>query len=346
MKGSVRAMGVQEVRLHPKGAFHIGERGIGYEGASEFAPADTLFSALCAGWVLLYGEDALMNELLANNEPNWTPPFIISSAFPFIGSVRFYPKPLAPSPENRIRWKEVKWVSEGVLRSWLKGESFANRELQTLHDETVVLLADEREQICKDFGLRSLEGIRFWAVQRVPRVVLDTITHASSLFHFGRLIFHDGCGLFFLVRFLRDDIAEKFGAVVRLLGDEGIGGDRTTGSGNFCPKFSDAVPDFCQPQKSQWFVNLSPLFPKPEETSSLFADGCNYRLTVRSGWMGGVLPFPVRRKIVRMISEGSVLCGSAERIWGKIVNVTPAGAHHCVYRWGYAFPVACGVRLS
>ncbi len=334
------------IQLHPKGAFHIGERGIGYEGTAEFVPADTLFSALCAGWVLLYGEDALVSDLLPNGDPNWTPPFLISSAFPFIASVRFYPKPMLPSPQDRIRWKEVKWVSEGVLRAWLKGESLANKELQTLHEKTAVLLADEWEQICKDFGMRSLEGIRFWAVQRVPRVVLDTLTHASSLFHFGRLIFHDGCGLFFLVRFLRDDIAEKFGAVVSLLGDEGVGGDRTVGSGNFCPQFSDAVPNFCQPQKSQWFVNLSPLFPKPEETSSLFADGCNYRLTVRSGWMGGVLPSSVRRKTLRMVGEGSVLCGSADRIWGVMANVTPNGANHPVYRWGYAFPVACEVSSS
>jgi CRISPR-associated protein Csm4 len=177
-------------------------------------------------------------------------------------------------------------------------------------------------------------------------VVLDTVTHASSLFHFGRLIFHEGCGLFFLVRFVRDDIAEKFSAVLRLMGDEGIGVDRTTGSVNFRPQFSSAVPDFCEPKGSQWFVNLSPLFPKPKETSSLFADGCNYRLTIRSGWVGGVLPSSVRRKTVRMVCEGSVLCGSAEKVWGKMVDVTPNGAHHRVYRWGYAFPVACEVRPS
>ena len=335
-----------EVKLHPKGAFHVGERGIGYEGATEFVPADTLFAALCAGWVLLYGEDALVSDLLPNDKPDWTPPFLISSAFPFVASVRFYPKPMLPSPQNRIRWKEVKWVSEGVLGAWLKGESLASKELQTLHEKTAVLLADEWEQICKDFGLHSLEGIKFWAVQRVPRVVLDTVTHASSLFHFGRLIFHEGCGLFFLVRFVRDDIAEKFSAVLRLMGDEGIGGDRTTGSGNFRPQFSSAVPDFCEPKGSQWFVNLSPLFPKPEETSSLFADGCNYRLTIRSGWVGGVLPSSARRKTVRMVCEGSVLCGSAEKVWGKMVDVTPNGAHHRVYRWGYAFPVACEVRPS
>jgi hypothetical protein len=39
----VMAMAVWQVKMTPKGAFHIGERGIGYEGALEFIPADTFF---------------------------------------------------------------------------------------------------------------------------------------------------------------------------------------------------------------------------------------------------------------------------------------------------------------
>lgn len=331
------------VKLHPKGAFHIGERGIGYEGTTEFIPADTLFSAICVGWVFLFGEGALREYLLPDDRPDWTPPFLISSAFPFAASVQFYPKPLLPNPEGRIRWKEVKWVSAGVLRMWVQGESLADANLQTIHDETAVLLADEGDAICDALGLRSLDGIRLWSVQRVPRVVLDAVTHASSLFHFGRLTFHDGCGLFFIVRFLREGIAENFLTVLRFMGDEGIGGDRTAGNGAFNPETIEAVPDFCQPKASDRFVTLSPLFPKPEETPTLFDDGCNYRLTVRSGWVGGALPSSVRRKTVRMVVEGSVLCGSAEKIWGMMADVTPEGFVHAVYRWGYAFPIACGV---
>lgn len=339
----VMAMAVWQVKMRPKGAFHIGERGIGYEGALEFIPADTLFSALCANYALLFGETEMVNELLPNDKPDWTPPFVISSAFPFAGSVRFYPKPMLSPPEASKRWKEVAWVSEGVLESWLKTGQVSTDDLTEIQDGTVVLTTSEAGQLAQDLGVRSVESLRLWAIQRVPRVTLDVPTNASSLFHFGRLNFHEGCGLFFFVRILRDDFAQKFFAAIRLLGDEGIGGDRTVGHGSFEASFSQDVPQFCQPKQSSKFVTLSPLFPKPDEVRPLLSDGSRYSLTIRSGWVGGILPTPYRRKTVRMLREGSVLCGSADEFWGAIVNVAPDNFPHPVYRWGYAFPVACEV---
>jgi len=343
MKGSVRAMGVQEVRLHPKGAFHIGERGIGYEGASEFAPADTLFSAFCSVWSLLFGEIQMVSDLIPDGKPAWTPSFLISSAFPFAGSVRFYPKPMLPPPEETKRWKEVVWVAEKVLETWLQRGKVEHSNLVAIHDGTAILTNEEAEQIAHSLGVRTVEGLRFWAIQRTPRVTLDVPTHASSLFHFGRLNFREGCGLFFFVRFLRDDLVQKFYAAVRLMGDEGIGGDRTVGHGGFEACFSQDVPQFCQPKQSEKFVTLSPLFPKIDEVRSLLSGGSRYSLTVRSGWVGGILPTSYRRKTVRMLREGSVLCGSAEKVWGSIVNVAPDNFPHPVYRWGYAFSIACEV---
>lgn len=332
-----------EVRLKPKGSFHIGERGIGYEGALDFIPADTLFASLCANWTLLFGEEQFLSDLLPNGEPNWTPPFLISSAFPFAGSVRFYPKPMLPPPEQSKRWKEVSWVSEGVFEQWLRGETIDSTNLNSLHDGSVILTGGECHSLAEDMKVRSVENLRLWAIQRAPRVTLDVSTHSSSLFHFGRLSFYEGCGLFFFVRFFNDGLAEKFKAAVRLMGDEGVGGDRTTGHGSFEPDFIDGIPLFCQPKTSEKFVTLSPLFPKQGEVSSLLSEGCRYSLTVRSGWVGGVFATSLRRRTVRMLSEGSVLCGSADKVWGTMVDVTPNNSPHPVYRWGFAFPVPCEV---
>jgi len=334
-----------EVRMKPKGAFHIGERGIGFEGALEFVPADTLFSALCTGWSLLFGEAEMVADLLPDGKPEWSPPFSVSSAFPFAGSVRFYRKPQLPPPEQSKRWKEVGWVSEGVFERWLKGEPIDAEKLTSIHDGKVVLTVDECDRLAGDLGVRSVENLRLWSVQRIPRVTLDVPTHSSSLFHFGRLNFRDGCGLFFFVRFLRDGLAEKFQGALRLMGDEGLGGDRTVGHGAFEPQFSQNAPEFCQPKPSRAFITLSPLFPKPEEVSSLLSDGCRYTLTVRSGWVGGVFATSLRRKTVKMLAEGSVLCGSADKVWGTVVDVTPLNSPHPVYRWGVAFPVPCEVMV-
>lgn len=334
---------IWEVRMNPKGSFHIGERGIGYEGAMEFIPADTIFSALCANWAMLFGEEEMTADLLPNGKLDWNPPFIISSAFPFAGSVRFYRKPQIDQPESGKRWKEVEWVSEKVFEHLLKGKALDSENLRSLHGGKVILTQDDCDKLAEDLNVRSVETLRLWSIQRIPRVTLDITTHASSLFHFGRLSFHEGCGLFFLVRFLQDSLTEKFQAAVRLMGDEGIGGDRTVGHGAFEAEFVESAPEFCQPKPSGKFVTLSPLFPKQNEIDSLLSDGCRYSLTVRSGWVGGIFATSLRRKTVRMFSEGSILCGSAEKVWGALVDVTPHGSPHPVYRWGFAFPVPCEV---
>ncbi|MCS7352399.1 MAG: hypothetical protein RMM10_13010, partial [Anaerolineae bacterium] len=105
---------------------HIGERGVGQEETREFVPADTLFSALCSVWRLLYGVDSLQQDLLARYHDVGREPFFLTSASPYAGTIRFYPKPLRPpTDETEVakRWKGIRWVSERVLEQYLHGES-------------------------------------------------------------------------------------------------------------------------------------------------------------------------------------------------------------------------------
>ena len=53
--------------LRLRSPLHVGERGVGLEAARHFVPADTLFSALCSVWRLLYGVDALGRDVLARS---------------------------------------------------------------------------------------------------------------------------------------------------------------------------------------------------------------------------------------------------------------------------------------
>jgi len=327
------------VELEPRGAFHFGERGIGHEEAAEILHADTLFSALCAAWVWLYGEDSLAEELLSA-----PPPFLLSSGFPYAGTVRFYPPPLAPlaSPALLRKAKDVAWCSEEAFRAWLAGR-VDEVELRELHEGTVWLTDGELERLRGDLGLRAPERISLWAPARVPRVTLDVPGSGSALWHYGRVWFRKGCGLYFVLRFLESTVEEKLKAALRLLGDVGLGGDRTVGHGLFRPAFR-AAPDWLRPEAGERFVTLSPVFPASEQAATLLAPGCRYRFLVRSGWIGGLLPSPCRRRKVRLLGEGSVLGGDPRRVWGMLADVTPAEEPlpHRVYRWGYAFPVGVG----
>ncbi|MDR7591347.1 MAG: type III-A CRISPR-associated RAMP protein Csm4, partial [Armatimonadota bacterium] len=318
------------VLLTPRSAFHLGERGIGYEETSELVHADTLFSALCSVWTLLFGEDAVRQDLLPYG-PDWEPPFLISSAFLRAGPVCFYPKPLLPPPDgDAARWKEVEWLSEPLFRAWLEGARMP--PVTFAHGGTVALAEAQRE------GLRAHDpSLPFWKTVRVPRVTLDAVSNASELWHFGRLHFAPGCGLHFWVELRR--LEDRFWTALRLLGDVGLGGDRSSGHGLFSVEFRREDPPW--KASDSRFVTLSPVYLTQAQAPTLLRDGCAYRLETRTGWIGSTQPSPYRRKAVRLLAEGSVLTGPTSDLWGALVDVSPGGVPdlpHRVYRWGYAFP--------
>jgi CRISPR-associated protein Csm4 len=325
-------MSLFSVSLRPRGAFHLGERGIGYEETSEFVRADSLFGALCSVWALVYGPDAVARDLLPDGSDGWEPPFLLASAFPRAGSVRFYPRPLLPPPEPHLRWKDVEWVSEAVFSAWLASGPLP--ELEEAHGGAVVLSRDEADRLRRECSAFA-EGLPLWKAQRVPRVTLDATSQASELWHFGRLWFAPGCGLHFWVDLRR--LEDRFWTALRVLGDVGLGGDRSAGHGLFEADFRKEEPAW--PESESRFVTLAPVHPKPEQVRTLLGDGCAYRLVTRTGWIGSALATPYRRKAVRMLAEGSVLVGSSRAVWGQLVDTTPEvpDLPHRVYRWGYAF---------
>lgn len=345
-------MSLWAVRLRPRGAFHLGERGIGYEETAEGIHADTLFSALCAAWAMLYGEDALLTDLLPPRPipEEWMPPFVLSSAFPYAGSVRFFPAPLLPAPtSDPAAWSNAIWLSESLFGAWIRREPLG--EGVRLHGGAVVMTRAEMEALAQELDERRIRtnpvSVRLWAQERVARVTLDSVSHASQLWHFGRLQFHQGCGLFFLVRILRVP-EERLRATLRLLGDTGIGGDRSAGHGLFEAGWSAFDPPWLRLTDTRGFVTLAPVWPRADQVAELLADGCRYRLVTRTGWIGSTLPSPYRRKAVRMLAEGSVLGGDPHRLWGTLADVTPEATPepiHPVYRWGVAFPVPCEVHV-
>ncbi|GBD08280.1 hypothetical protein HRbin22_00513 [Candidatus Thermoflexus japonica] len=331
------------VYLEPRGAFHLGVRGIGLEETSPILHADTLYAALGVAWAMLFGEESLFQ--------NWfvpEPPVLISSAFPFAGPVRFYPRPYLPARVTApyFPMKEIAFVSEGVLRRMLEGQPL--EEGVRIHEGTVWMTREEAETLQDAFGRRDLAGERFWARSRVPRVALDLVTQTSSLWHFGRLVFREAgprpearAGLFFRVRYRDPRLVERFRAVVRLLGDHGVGGDRTAGHGLFSPRFEPAEPlgDPAAPA----FVTLSPVYLPRDQIEALLGEAARYGWLTRSGWVGGRLAMPYRRRTLRMLAEGSLLTGDPRGLWGAMVDVTPQETPeplpHPIYRYGFAFPV-------
>jgi len=98
----------------------------------------------------------------------------------------------------------------------------------------------------------------------------------------------------------------------------------------------ESLPDVSEARR---FVTLAPLCPKDDEVAALTGDNAAYELLPRRGWVTSPEASNLRRKMVWMFAEGSVLTGSPAARAGRLVNVKPDACPHDVWRYGYAFPV-------
>jgi CRISPR-associated protein Csm4 len=335
-------------RLTFRSPLHIGERGVGLEVTKTYVPADTLFSAICSAWRELYGVDALRQDVLDwfTDAESGSEPFFLSSAFPFAGSIRLFPRLLAPSSNVHVEdadlkaFKRVRFVSAQVFSAMVNGGTLTFRKEDCVSGETVWVTAEEKKQL-QNWTDDTTGEIVLWKTDVVPRVTLDRITSASEIWHFGEVRFAEGVGLWFAVDFNRDhgdELQHKFEAVLRVLGDTGLGGERGAGRGLFSIEgpIEELLPGIDDAPR---FVTLSPVCPKDaKQVEALTSDGAAYELMPRRGWVTSPEASNLRRKMVWMLTEGSVLTKSESRA-GWLVNVKPDACPHDVWRYGFAFPV-------
>src|SRR5688572_24230843 len=98
-------------RLTFNGALYVGIGGDDREQSMTYVPSDTLFGALVIAWRAL--------KLLPSDLAGL--PLRLTSAFPFAGPVRFFPRPLPqlnlPASLKPKAIKRVEWVSEQIFEA-------------------------------------------------------------------------------------------------------------------------------------------------------------------------------------------------------------------------------------
>ncbi len=348
-------MQLQTWTIQGRGAFHFGEHGIGQETSRITWPSDSLFAALIARLVALRGADGVEAWLGTSEQPQ-TPPFLLTSTFPYAGEVRFFPLPRAalrgdasPSSEWRPKdLKKVRFVSKSIYRALLDGTPLAailQQSPKTLHDRTVLLTAQE---------FKTLPGkIRagkqpIWSVAKRPRVAVGRVSSSSNLFHVGAVHFAEDCGLWFGVQWLTQDKAQHalLKSLLEDLGDAGLGAERSSGYGQAEIKKGDdlTLPD---PHGGAW-TTLSRYLPAEDETPALRTETAAYTLERVGGWMDS---HGLRRRAVNLLAEGAVL-GPLDKPapYGCAVDVRPipqneddfAPVLHPVWRVGMAVAVGYG----
>ena len=345
----------------------VGTRGVNLEEAGLPVPSDTLFAALVDVFRRAGEDPQVLLAPYLQSPPD--PPFLLTSAFPFAGKVRFFPMPLdltrlfsrqvLASRGKSI--KHIRYLSQGLLERALAGKHenmddwlYPEGEYEeptlgaALQGGSLWITVDEIQNLPEAFrrgeGKRhALRNISVWAEGQVPRVRVDRISSASTIYHSGRITFNQGCGLWFGVAWRTGDLAwqDRFNRALTMLGEDGLGGERSSGYGAFQ---AEAGTAFKLPgaASAKLAYLLSRYHPYSEELPEvLAAEGTAYQLDAVGGWLSSPDGPAQRRKRVLLVSEGSLVALSGE--WaGDVVDVTPAYTNpqgdlpHPVFRFGLA----------
>ncbi|ELS02936.1 CRISPR type III-A/MTUBE-associated RAMP protein Csm4 [Xenococcus sp. PCC 7305] len=356
---------------------HFGEVGIGIEETSERVRSDTLFSALINTYVRLFGvEDVteflelfpIENKSLDKQER--LPPVQISSTFIYTYEkdqtkdlYRYYlPRPanFPPGyPEYDLEffksYKKLKYLPLDIWRRWYQESGFST---DNKNSDRTELIAQTKTKETK--GALAEAGVfnysKTYSIATYPKVSIDRRTAATNFYHTGFTQFNceqndkgkeKRSGLYFLLYFPQENpkLEHRLNATLNLLGEDGLGGERSSGAGRFEVEYwGDLPPDWekiVNFQNAQHHCLLSLFWRKSLEDN--FLDNSSYELIERGGWIGS--PFSgrqLRRKKIHMFAEGSVFNSQPS---GQLALVTPDGFNkHKIYRSGISLSIPINVK--
>lgn len=318
---------------------HFGIEGIGQERIESTVRSDTLWAAVIQKWLLLFDDDP---EMLCKK-----PPFSVSSCFPIISGSRFYPLPVGvldaminEAETGQMKdsagfsvkdLKRVGYLSEELFRHLLGGGALTFDNLKEKQSHFPNMNQQAQQEETNGFAEQ---------LQR-PRVKTDQLTAGvgeDAFFYCTDQYFADQGGLFFLAAFATEAGKKCFEAALRLLGDSGLGADRSLGRGTF--RLDPHEVTFPSSKKSTpQYLSLSLYHPtEAEAKKGILADRekSSYALVRRYGYAAAPGVLGARRADVWMLAEGSVLpwqpVGDIPCVIEKNRNIP-----HNVYRYGRAF---------
>lgn len=312
--------------LEFKGPVHFGAREDSLTRIKPLAGSDLLFSGIVNAFRLLFGEEKT-EEFLAAFRPGEEPPLLLSSLFPVVEEgeepLYFLPRPLSldltaffPDTERKEAKKIAFLPAEFLLHLAEKGGLPKGERRGPFY-----FPPGERREI-------------FWEEER-PRVALDAVTSASSIYYVSVTRFAPGVCLYFFWQAVRE-WEEKIKAALRLLGDEGLGGERSYGLGGFVVRDADRSPfPWLNADEDGSWLLLSGFSPAETERRDFAVGLAAWRFREEGGYIYSLGDTGRKRQRCLLLGEGSVL---KKRVVGKLVDVTPPGfTEHRVYRYGYAY---------
>lgn len=296
------------IKMCDMSPLHIGDGRDCHDSSSLELHSDTLTAALAAMGIAA-GAFSDAREFLSS--------FRMSSAFPYHKGDYFLPKPQGricmtaddaeAAHKYRKRLKSIKYVEKTLWDKMLKGES--------LRLDAIQAIGDVLAPACSGAG-----SIRMSQVSQ--RVSAPHDGGEATPFFFDWLYYAKDAGLYCITDAdggQMDLLIKLFG----LLGEEGIGTDKSAGGGKFNIKCGTIEID--EPDDADCTMLLSLYIPTEEETGILLAGAPRYSILPRGGYMAGSSVERLRhlrKKGIYMFGEGSVF-HTVMALGGKIVDLRP-----------------------
>lgn len=290
------------------------------EDTSEILHSDTLFSALVnlAAKVMPEKVEAIITWFQTNK-------IKISSIFYCIEKnnqyLYFLPKPLnfniTKAGIDRKSVKRIRYISKGIWEQKVKSEDWFNEAKCTVLQNEFVCLNEELDLLMVADNQRQFLEVYNSAATPKVHVHKDRADKENRYYSQANIQISDNgevvnIHLYFLLQENLEENDKKWiNTLLELLPYEGIGGDRTAGSGIFEGK-EERV--FCIENQTGKAISLSLSIPENDDEFKAYE---NYELLTRGGRQthdDGVL------KRVRMISEGAVLTDAM--VNGTIVDIS------------------------
>ncbi len=274
--------------------------------------SDTLFSGIFNEWVRV-SNDKSISSLISDMQQN-PPCLTISSAFPYYLDEYYLPTPYGTGTLYAEKLKEIPFLELSDFNNLARGnqERIANKDI-----------------------INPLPRLINGFIS--PRVTIDRITKSTNIFEEKGTTIKEGGGLYFLINLKDTTLREKLELCIRLLGESGIGGDRSIGYGHYTAEFKQ-VDDLTtwtelfetKIADDKYYYTLSLCCPKETEAQHALS----YSILSRGGWIFSNSSIKqMKRRKCHMFSEGSLF---RQSILGQLLDVTPKDfiEEHKVFRNG------------
>ncbi len=269
-------------------------------------------------------------------------------------SVVFLPKP--PVEYHEVAYpkklKKIRYLSLGVWKRFLETFDYQNLKNPACSLDLLSFPSIGGEFVYTENELagidEALDNKVFRAIQTAPKVKVHTTDHEDRLYHETTVQFTPiqlenttlrGAFYFFLEHSLASDELKELMAAVRIMADEGIGGQRSSGRGQFA---SVELVDVDLPSISHpvLYLGLSLISPASDTE---FHDGLlDYDLILRGGGSLGKMGIAEEhRRQARFVREGALLC---RNIQGRFVDVSPE-QNGTILRNGFNFAIPIGTQI-